>query len=52
MRGWLDERSLECWPRPGKPRKTSAEQDMKIIEAGIFFKRDSDHYNEKNPGRS
>jgi transposase len=41
MHRWLDERSLECRPRPGKPRKTNVEQDMKIIEAGIFFKRDS-----------
>jgi hypothetical protein len=39
-RRWLEERSLKCRPRPRRPKKTNEEQDMKTIEAGIFFKWD------------
>jgi hypothetical protein len=40
-RRWIEERSIECRPKPGRPRKTTHEQDMNIVAAGITYKDDS-----------
>jgi hypothetical protein len=41
-RRWLEERSIECNIRTksGRPRKTTLEQDMNIVETRIFYKHD------------
>jgi hypothetical protein len=38
---WIRERVIEPQKPRGRPRKTTEEQDNRIIEAGIFFKFDS-----------
>ncbi len=42
-RRWLQDREIEPKARPGKRRKTTEEEDNRIIEAGIHYKFNSVH---------
>jgi hypothetical protein len=42
-RKWLRDREIEPKVRPGKRRKTTEEEDNRIIEAGIHYKFNSVH---------